>query len=395
MEMSVVNGGEAAEYRVSEPAISVAMSVYNGAPYLGIAIESILAQSFADFEFLILNDGSTDDSAAIIDRYAAQDSRIRGIHRENKGLIVSLNQLLDEARAPIIARMDGDDIALPERFAKQHAFLTDNPDHGVVSSWTTDIDRDGTPFPLGGDDQPTSHEAFLAAIRAERVTHVMMVPSQIAALLDAPGCTREALASIEALCSVGAPLPVEHKARLRHVAPGALYELYGLTEGFVTILDRTDFDRKMGSVGTPTYFNEMRIVADDGRELAPGEVGEIVGRGPLMMPGYHGRPDLTSQAIVNGWLYTGDLGYADEDGFLFLVDRKKDLIISGGVNVYPKDIEEVLTTHPAVREAAVFGIPHDKWGEAPVGAVISDCARSARLLAESPLPESARVISSL
>ena len=166
MEMSVVNGGEAAEYRVSEPAISVAMSVYNGAPYLGIAIESILAQSLADFEFLILNDGSTDDSAAIIDRYAAQDSRIRAIHRENKGLIVSLNQLLDEARAPIIARMDGDDIALPERFAKQHAFLTDNPDHGVVSSWTTDIDRDGTPFPLGGDDQPTSHEAFLAAIES-------------------------------------------------------------------------------------------------------------------------------------------------------------------------------------------------------------------------------------
>ena len=213
-------------------------------------------------------------------------------------------------------------------------------------------------------------EAFLAAIRHERVTHVMMVPSQIAAVLDAPGCTREALESIEALCSVGAPLPVEHKARLRNVAPGALYELYGLTEGFVTILDRTDYDRKMGSVGTPTYFNEMRIVADDGRDLGPGEVGEIVGRGPLLMPGYHGRPDLTSQAIVDGWLFTGDLGYADEDGFLFLVDRKKDLIISGGVNVYPKDIEEVLATHPAVREAAVFGVPHDRWGEAPVGAVI-------------------------
>ncbi len=213
-------------------------------------------------------------------------------------------------------------------------------------------------------------EGFLATIRAEQVTHVMMVPSQIAALLDAPGCTRETLASIETLCSVGAPLPVEHKARLRQVAPGALYELYGLTEGFVTILDRTDYDRKMGSVGTPTYGNEMRIVADDGRDLATGEVGEIVGRGPLLMPRYHGRPDLTSQAIVNGWLYSGDLGYVDEDGFLFLVDRKKDLIISGGVNVYPKDIEEVLATHPAVREAAVFGIPHDKWGEAPVGAVI-------------------------
>ncbi|MBI3569202.1 MAG: AMP-binding protein [Gemmatimonadetes bacterium] len=211
---------------------------------------------------------------------------------------------------------------------------------------------------------------FLATIRRERVTHVMMVPSQIAAMLDDPACTPEALASIEALCSVGAPLPVEHKARLRALAPGALYELYGLTEGFVTILDREDYDRKLGSVGTPTHFNEMRIVSDDGVDLAPGEVGEIVGRGPLLMPGYHGRPDLTAEAIRDGWLYSGDLGYADADGFLYLVDRKKDLIISGGVNVYPKDIEEVLAAHPAVREAAVFGVPHDKWGEVPVGAVI-------------------------
>ncbi len=211
---------------------------------------------------------------------------------------------------------------------------------------------------------------FLATIERERVTHVMMVPSQIAAMLDAPECTREALSSIQALCSVGAPLPVEHKARLRELIPDSLYELYGLTEGFVTILDRADYSRKMGSVGAPTHFNEMRIVGENGRDLPPGETGEIAGRGPLMMPGYHGRPDLTEQAIIDGWLYTGDLGYADEEGFLYLVDRKKDLIISGGVNVYPKDVEEVIATHPAVREAAVFGVPHDKWGEAPVGAVI-------------------------
>lgn len=149
---------------MSNPAISVAMSVYNGEPYLGAAIESILAQSFTDFEFLILNDGSTDNSATIIDRYAARDSRIRAIHRENRGLIISLNQLLDEARAAIVARMDGDDVATPDRFANQIAFLAANPDHGVVSSWTTDIDEQGTAYPLQGDDQPTSHADFLAAI---------------------------------------------------------------------------------------------------------------------------------------------------------------------------------------------------------------------------------------
>ena len=212
--------------------------------------------------------------------------------------------------------------------------------------------------------------AFLSAIARERVTHVMTVPSQLAAILDHPACKRDTLASLEMLCSVGAPLPREHKERLREVAPRALYELYGLTEGFITILDRDDYAAKIESVGTPTYFNEMRIVGEGGRDLPPREVGEIVGRGAMLMPGYHARPDATAQAIVDGWLHTGDLGYVDEDGFLYLVDRKKDLIISGGVNVYPRDIEEVIAQHPAVREVAVFGAPHAKWGEAPVAAVL-------------------------
>ncbi|MGE5182532.1 MAG: class I adenylate-forming enzyme family protein [Acidobacteriota bacterium] len=212
--------------------------------------------------------------------------------------------------------------------------------------------------------------AFLETIARERVTHVMTVPSQLAAILEHPRCTRETLASLEMLCSVGAPLPREHKLRLRELAPRALYELYGLTEGLVTILDRDDFAAKLDSVGTPTFFNELRIVGDGGRVLPPREVGEIVGRGPLLMPGYHARPDATAQAVQDGWLHTGDLGYLDEDGFLYLVDRKKDLIISGGVNVYPRDIEEIVAQHPAVREVAVFGVPHAKWGEAPVAAVL-------------------------
>jgi acyl-CoA synthetase (AMP-forming)/AMP-acid ligase II len=113
----------------------------------------------------------------------------------------------------------------------------------------------------------------------------------------------------------------------------------------------------------------MRILRDDGGGAAPGEVGEICGRGPLMMAGYHGRPDLTAMAIPDGWLRSGDLGYVDEDGFLYLVDRKKDMIISGGVNVYPRDIEEILAGHPDVRETAVFGVPDPRWGETPVAAV--------------------------
>ena len=125
------------------PALSVAMSVYNAERFLDEAIRSIRDQSHGDFEFLILNDGSVDDSRAIIDRHAAQDDRIIAIHRENRGLVASLNQLLDLARAPIVARMDADDIAHPDRFARQLAFLADHPDYGVIGSWTTDIDENG------------------------------------------------------------------------------------------------------------------------------------------------------------------------------------------------------------------------------------------------------------
>ncbi len=211
---------------------------------------------------------------------------------------------------------------------------------------------------------------FIETVARERVTHVMMVPSQIIAVMNAPNFSADKLKSLRMLCSVGAPWHRDHKERLIPVLPDSLYELYGLTEGFITILDAKDFARKIDSVGTPIPFNEMRIVGDDGRELPPGETGEITGRGPMLMPGYYKRPDLTAQAIVDGWLHTGDVGFADNDGFLHLVDRKKDMIISGGVNVFPKDIEEIVVQHPAVREVAVYGVPSDKWGEVPVAAVI-------------------------
>ena len=169
---------------------------------------------------------------------------------------------------------------------------------------------------------------------------------------------------------VGAPLMREYRDRLVSSLPGRCYELYGLTEGFVTVLDRDDFARKRDSVGVPLTFSKMRIVGADGADKASGEVGEIVGTSPLLTPGYYGRPDLTARAIVDGWLFTGDLGYVDEEGFLHLVDRQKDMIVSGAVNVYPRDIEEVVATHPAVKEAAVFGVPDQRWGEVPIAAVI-------------------------
>jgi acyl-CoA synthetase (AMP-forming)/AMP-acid ligase II len=213
-------------------------------------------------------------------------------------------------------------------------------------------------------------EAFITTVERERVTHTMLVPSQIIAVLNAKGFDPARLTSLEMVLSLGAPLHEEYKDRLNRLLPRRFYELYGLTEGFITVLDRDDAERKAGSVGVPPPFYAMRIVDEDGRDLPVGKIGEIVGRGPITMPGYYNRPEQTAQALRDGWLFTGDLGYVDEDGFLHLVDRKKDMIDSGGVKVYPKDIEEVAAHHPAVLEVAVFGIPHDKWGETPVAAVV-------------------------
>jgi acyl-CoA synthetase (AMP-forming)/AMP-acid ligase II len=213
-------------------------------------------------------------------------------------------------------------------------------------------------------------EQYIETIHREKVTHVIMVPAQIIAVLNAPNFSPQKLASLEMIQTLGAPLHQEHKDRLTSLLPNRFYELYGLTEGFMTILDKYDYAAKPASVGCPPPFLEMKILDPENREVAAGEVGEICGRGPHLTPGYYKRPDLTEKAIVDGWLHTGDLGYADEDGYLYLVDRMKDMIISGGVNVYPRDIEEVVVQHPEVREAAVFGAPHDKWGETPVAAVI-------------------------
>ncbi|MBT7715226.1 MAG: AMP-binding protein, partial [Deltaproteobacteria bacterium] len=211
---------------------------------------------------------------------------------------------------------------------------------------------------------------YMDTIAREKVTHVIMVPAQIIAMLNAPGFDPKKLASLEMIQVLGAPLHMEHKEQLNNVLPDRFYELYGLTEGFVTVLDKLDYHKKPRSVGIPPPLFEMKIVDHQGNELPAGEIGEICGKGPILMPHYYKQPELTKQAIVDGWLHSGDIGYVDKDGFLYLVDRKKDMIISGGVNVYPRDIEEITVQHPAVVEAAVFGIPDERWGESPIAAVI-------------------------
>jgi long-chain acyl-CoA synthetase len=153
--------------------------------------------------------------------------------------------------------------------------------------------------------------------------------------------------------------------------------VYGMTEGGGTCVLQAHIDRdKLHTVGRPAPGTEIRLVDDAGREVARGEAGEVVGRSRAMMTGYHGRPDLTAKAEWrdaegNRYIRTGDVGRFDEDGFLILVDRKKDMIISGGFNVYPADLEAVLREHPDVAEAAVIGVPSQRWGETPVAFVVA------------------------
>jgi long-chain acyl-CoA synthetase len=138
----------------------------------------------------------------------------------------------------------------------------------------------------------------------------------------------------------------------------------------VASFNHPDRERKPGSIGTPIDGVEMKVVDDDGNEVDQGKVGEIVIRGHNVMKGYWDLPEATEATIRDGWLYTGDIGKTDEDGYFYVVDRKKDLIIRGGYNVYPREIEEVLYEHPDVREAAVLGIPHDEYGEEVAAAVV-------------------------
>jgi len=212
-------------------------------------------------------------------------------------------------------------------------------------------------------------ETVIREIEQYRVTHLVMVPAQIIAILKSDEYHPDKLSSVEMLHNVGAPLHLHYKNQINQQLPGRYYELYGVTEGFMTILDCTEAEAKASSVGKPASFNQVMILDASARQCAIGEVGEICGMGPLVMPGYHNRPDLTASAFHGNWLRSGDLGYMDEDGYVYLVDRAKDMIISGGVNIYPRDIEEVVITHPEITEVAVFGIEDTQWGERPVAAV--------------------------
>jgi long-chain acyl-CoA synthetase len=213
--------------------------------------------------------------------------------------------------------------------------------------------------------------AALEMIASDRVTVFEGVPTMYAAMLHHPARDLAELSWLRVCVSGGAAMPVEVLRGFEATFGCVILEGYGLSETSpVASFNHPDRERKPGSIGTPIEGVEMRLVDSDGKDVPPGEVGEIAIRGHNVMKGYWKHPEATAEAIPDGWFRTGDLARTDSDGYFFIVDRKKELIIRGGYNVYPREVEEALYEHPSVAEVAVVGIPHDSLGE-EVGAAVA------------------------
>jgi long-chain acyl-CoA synthetase len=210
----------------------------------------------------------------------------------------------------------------------------------------------------------------LATMQRDGVTHFYGVPTMYGALLHHPERESFDTSALRICITGGASMPVEVLHGFEEAFGTIVLEGYGLSETSpVACSNHPDKERKPGSIGTPLEGVEMRVVDEDDNPVAQGEVGEVVIRGHNIMKGYWQRPDATAEAMRGGWFHSGDMARTDEEGYFYIVDRKKDLIIRGGYNVYPREVEEVLYEHPKIREAAVVGVPHDEWGE-EIGAAV-------------------------
>jgi long-chain acyl-CoA synthetase len=210
----------------------------------------------------------------------------------------------------------------------------------------------------------------LETMARDGVTHFYGVPTMYGALLHHPGREDYDVSALRVCMTGGSAMPVEVLRGFEEAFGAIVLEGYGLSETSpVASCNHPEMERKPGSIGTPIEGVEMRVVDPEDAEVEQGEVGEIVIRGHNIMKGYWQRPEATEEAMRGGWFHSGDLAKVDEDGYFFIVDRKKDMIIRGGYNVFPREVEEVIYEHPKVREAAVVGVPDERWGE-EVGAAV-------------------------
>jgi acyl-CoA synthetase (AMP-forming)/AMP-acid ligase II len=222
------------------------------------------------------------------------------------------------------------------------------------------------------------HEAFDAAavvdeLERSRVTTVWLAPAMVNAIMALPDIEQRDLSSVRVIINGGEKMPIPLIERIQRTFPSAWFaDAYGLTETVSgdTFLDRDSIVTKLGSVGRPCLYLELDVWDDDGRPVRAGERGEVVLRGPKIFKGYWRDPEATAAAFAGGWFHTGDIGVRDDDGYVFIVDRLKDMIVSGGENIAGSEVERVLYEHDAVLEVAVIGRPDERWGEVPVAFVV-------------------------
>ena len=245
--------------------------------------------------------------------------------------------------------------------------------HAGAAAFTSILHKNGAMVVLPGFDPV----GFMAAVEQYRITSTLMVPTMVLALIDHPRFGEFDLSSLETIFYGASAFPAARlKDAIAKLGP-VFFQFYGQAEApmSVTVMRRlehlSDDPRRLASCGRPTPWVHVALLDDAGQPVADGEPGEICVRGPLVMAGYLGKPEETAQALLGGWLHTGDVAIRSEDGFLRIVDRKKDMIVTGGFNVFAREVEDVLASHPGVRQAAVIGVPDAKWGEAVKAVIVA------------------------
>ncbi len=287
-----------------------------------------------------------------------------------KGAMRTHRHLLSDAVASAIDLKVGYDERVLITFPMYHVACEDNIVRHSFLPNTIHIKKEGGFNPAD----------VLAYIAQEKITRAQFVPTMIHSLIQAPDVAEYDLSSLKIILYAGSSMPVELLKKALKVFPCGFAQMYGQTESgpFTTFLSPEDHMidgseksiARLASSGKPALNYEIRIVDENDNDVPLGEVGEIIGRSEAMTIGYWQMPEATEEKLKNGWLHTGDLGRFDQDGYIYIVERKGDMIISGGVNVYPREIEEILYKHPAVSEASVIGIPDEHWGEVVKAVVV-------------------------
>jgi acyl-CoA synthetase (AMP-forming)/AMP-acid ligase II len=352
---------------------SQATVVVVGNDYLGVlpspadipTVRSVICigeapQGMEDYEYLISSHPPQEPQVAVEENDLATLYHTSGTTGVPKGVMMTHKNLISIATNTLIAfRVTPDDITL-------HT----SPFSHVAPLWPLLIH-----FCMGGSNvllKKFDPQGVLEAIEEEKITTWNSVPVMIVQLLNYPDIHRYDLSSLRWISYGAAPMPVEILKRALALFGPILIQVYGLTEAYpVTLLPREDHIleapeeklKKLRSCGRELINCEVRVVNEKGENIAPVEIGEIITRGDHVMDGYWRLPEETSATIRNGWLHTGDLATVDAEGYIYIVDRKKEIIISGGENVSPREVEEVIYMHPSVAEVAVIGVPDEKWGE--------------------------------